>query len=576
MYNTEFTAFDLETLSADKLFTSDKGSFVRLVGLGEHVTTVDNIPDATFTGVPLVGHNNFFFDSIALARHHDIPLSRTVWDGRDLRVAAFQNDPPTSYQTTPGPGFKSYSLDALGERYLGVAKSVSGKALAKEFGGWDHIPVDDPRYVLYCGDDVQLTEALDKAIPLDPYEIREAKVCTITAVATLKGFRVDVDGLQKRADELAAKSAAGRTMLAEVYGFPTLNAKKEPAAAPQRSKLGKAAFETALEAGGFPIASWPRSKDGSLSLDKETMAFALSHAERKVPAAADVIRAVSEMNGVRNNAANVLRYTVGDRVHPAFLPFQATGRWSILEPGLTVLKKGVPDSERYFLLPDDDDEVLVSIDLDQIDIRCVAAHSQDHNLIDILNDPTRDIHQEVADLAMVGRHPAKSLDLGWLYGRTVGGLAKTPGITFENAVAVDASMRQQFGQVMQWQRHVRELGEAGVLLDNGFGRNLRVDPERAFTQAPGFVGQSTTRDLIAEGLLDLAKRAPEVIPMLRVIVHDEVVASVPRKHATEIATIIQSCMSREWAPVGKDRPVRISAGQGKPFVFGETWGSLYE
>jgi DNA polymerase I len=228
-----------------------------------------------------------------------------------------------------------------------------------------------------------------------------------------------------------------------------------------------------------------------------------------------------------------------------------------------------------FLLPDDEDHVLVSIDLDQIDIRCVAAHSQDHNLLDIMNDPSRDIHQEVADLARVTRPKAKTLDLGWLYGRTVNGLAKTEGMDLETARQVDASMRAQFVRVMQWQNEVRQLGENGILLDNGFGRHLRVDPDRAFTQAPAMIGQGTTRDLIAEGLIDLAHKAPDVVAMLRVIVHDEVVASVPRRHATEIATLIQSCMSRDWAPAGKSRPVRVTAGQGKPFTFGENWAQLY-
>jgi DNA polymerase-1 len=137
-------------------------------------------------------------------------------------------------------------------------------------------------------------------------------------------------------------------------------------------------------------------------------------------------------------------------------------------------------------------------------------------------------------------------------------------------------MRAEFSRVVGWQNEVRELGENGVLLDNGFGRKLRVDPERAYTQAPAMYGQSTTRDLIAEGLLTLAATAPEILPMLRVIVHDEVVLSVPRKDREEIARTVQSAMSRMWAPAGASIPVSITAGQGKPFVFGDRWGSLYQ
>ena len=563
----------------DRLFTSEPGTFIKLMGAGAMVYDASMIKDRS-NFAPLVGHNNFFFDSIALARHAAIPVEETIPGGRDLRVAAFQNDPPTSYQTQSGPGFKSYSLDALGERYCGINKSGDLKTLVKEFGSYEAIPNDDPRFVQYLRDDLSLTEAVDKAIPWDPYEEREARVCAITARATLEGFRVDLAGLQQRAEDLAAQSAAGRSMLAETYGFPSTNKQGKAAAAPQRTEAGKTAFEAALRDLSFPVDLWPRGKDGRLSLNKETMAFALAHAEGNYPLAADVIRAVSEMNGIRNNAANVLRYTVGDRVHPAYLPFQATGRWSILEPGLTVLKKGVEDSEREFLLPDEPgqygENVLVSIDLDQIDIRAAAAHSQDHNLIDLLNNPDRNIHQEIADMTGVAYGPAKTLDLGWLYGRGIAGMvANTKGVTMPAAQGLDLYMRTQFPGVLEWQRHVRELGEEGVLLNNGFGRNLRVDPERSYTQSPASVGQSTTRDLIAEGLLTLQRLSPDVIPMLRVIVHDEVVASIPKRWATEIAKLIQDCMSRQWAPAGKSRPVRITAGQGKPFKFGTTWGELY-
>lgn len=573
----QYTPLDLETGSADRLYSDPPNpAYVRLTGVGDTVYEGRGHLRPGFTpGAPYVTVNGNFFDFPALDRHCGIPVEQTIPFSRDLRMAAFQHDPPTTYQTKHGPGFKSYSLDALGERYLGVPKSTAGKELAAEYGGWDHIPASDPRYAAYCRDDLELTARLNDAIPYDPYEQREAWVCTVTARATLSGFRVDVPGLTDRAHDLQLRAETGRALLAERFGFPLTNQAGKDAAAPQRTKAGKAAFEAALSALGFPVGPWPRGKDGSLSLAKETMAHAAATAAERFPAALPVIEAVQDMNGVRNNAANVLRcVTTEGRVHPQFLPFQSTKRWSVLEPGLSVLKKGTEDSEREFLLPDEGD-VLVSVDLDQVDIRCVAAHSQDMNLIAILNDPSRDIHQEIADLARIPRAPAKTLDLGWLYGRTVNGLAQTPGITRELAQAVDDSMRSQFGRVLAWQREVRERGEAGLLLDNGFGGRLRVDPQRAFTQAPALMGQSTTRELVAEGMLDLARHAPEILPMIRMIVHDELVLSVPEKHAEEVARTVQSCMSRQWAPPGASRPVSITAGQGKPFKFGKTWGQLY-
>lgn len=568
-----FTSLDLETGSADRIYTSPPDpAYIRLTGVGRDIWRQPRGP--VVPQIPYVTVNGWFFDFPALDRHAGIPVEQTIPFSRDLRAAAFQHDPPTTYQTKSGPGFKSYSMDALGERYLSIPKSTAGKELAAEYGGWDHIDPNDPRYAQYCREDLELTRRLNEVIPYHPYEQREAWVATITARCTLNGFRVDVPGLTDRAHDLQARAEDGKALL-QGYGFPLLNGARKPAAAPQRTKEGKAAFEAALTGAGFDISRWPRGKDGSLSLSKETMAFAHEKALTSVPSAVPVIEAVQGMNGIRNNAVNVLRcVTAEGRVHPQFLPFQSSRRWSVLEPGLSVLKKGVPDSEREFLLPEEG-HVLVSIDADQIDIRGVAGHAQDHALIDLLNDPSRDIHTEISHRAGVPRKEGKTCDLGWMYGRTVNGLALTPGITRHGAQAVDDYMRGAFPRVVQWQREVRERGEAGLLLDNGFGGTLRVDPQRAFTQAPALMGQSTTREFIAECLLDLARTAPEVLPMLRMIVHDEIVLSVPRESAEEIARIVQRCMTRMWAPPGASRPVSITAGQGKPFVFGETWGALY-
>lgn len=570
-----FIPLDLETGDADDLYRkSPCPGYIRLIGIGGTAFACGN-GRTVATHQPYVTVNGNYFDFPALDRHCGIPVETTIPFSRDLRVAAFQHDPPTTYQTKRGPGFKNYSMAALAHRYLGEdPDKYVLKSLANEYGGYDRIPLDDPRYHAYLRDDLDITRRLNAAIPWDPYEEREAWVSAITARTTLNGFRVDVPGLTDRAHDLQLRAEDGRALL-ETFGFPSTLENGKEAKAPQRTKAGKAAFEQALTASGFPVDSWPRGADGSLSLSKETMAFAVEHAVTSVPSALPVIEAVQTMNGIRNNAANVLRCVSDGRVHAQFLPFQSTGRWSVQEPGLTVLKKGVPDSERYFLIADED-EVLGTIDLDQIDIRCAAAHAQDPALLALLNDSQRDIHTEISAMAKVDRKAGKTLDLGWLYGRTVNGLAATPGIARKDAQAVSDYMHTTFPGVVRWQHGVRERGELGLLLNNGFGRRLRVDPQRAFTQAPALIGQSATRDMIAEGLIDLARRAPEILPMLRVIVHDEVVFCAPRKDFEEVSRTVQECMSRQWAPEGASMPVSVTAGQGKPFVSGERWGQLYE
>lgn len=569
----QFTPLDIETGSADDLYRLPPDpSYVRLFGDDE--TAWKGGPTESFRLDPRgrVTVNGHLFDFPALDRHCGVPVEQTIPFSRDLRVAAFQHDPPTTYQTKSGPGFKSYSMEALGERYLQQPKSDLGKALAKEYGGWDHIPADDPRYAEYLRADLDLTRRLDEVIPYDPYEQREAWVATVTARMTLTGFRADVAGLEARVASLDARAAAGRQMLAERFGFPLTNKAGKEAAAPQRTKAGKEAFEAALTSFGVDTSNWPRGADGSLSLSKDVMEKAATWAQETGHPALPVIEAVQEMNGIRNSAANVLRHVTDGRAHYTFEPFQSTGRWS---NGLSVIKKGTGDSERAFLIAEEG-HLLGSVDLDQIDIRAVAAHSQDPALIALLNDPARDIHTEIAAMSGVERKYAKTLDLGWLYGRSAKGMAEnTPGVTMDAATRVDRYMTSQFPGVTKWTVGVRDRGGAGLLLDNGFGRHLRTDQHRAYTQAPALMGQSTTRDLIAEGLLDIARRAPEILPLLRATVHDELVFSAPKADFEEVARTVQSCMSRQWAPAGCSIPVNITAGQGKPFARGETWASLY-
>ena len=579
-----YTAFDIETGNADDLYQLPPNTreYVRLTGVGSRAhpgPPPASLPQWSGDWTPFVTVNGNLFDFPALDRHCSVPVESTIPFSRDLRVAAFQHDPPTTYQTSPGPGYRPYSMAALATRYLGEpeAKSDLLKQLAKRHGGYDRIPPDDPDYHAYLHQDLDVTARLNAAIPYHTYETREAYVQTVTARTTLNGFQVDVPALTARVAALREQAAAGRTLLAERYGFPLTNKAGEPASAPQRTDAGKEAFERALISLGVDVSSWPRGKKGPLQLGKEVLAT-VADALQGHPAL-PVVQAVQEMNGIRNSAANLLSHVNSHdgRAYYTFEPYQSTGRWSC---GLTVLKKGVADSERQYLTADGEEEdpdgdVLVSIDLDQIDMRAVAVHAQDPSLIALLNDPTRDIHTEISAMARVPRKQGKTFDLGWLYGRGARAMGEMAGADPQAAQAVVNYMATAFPLVRPWQDRVRDQGQAGVLLDNGFGRRLRVDPARAYTQAPAMMGQSTTRDVVAEGLIDLARTAPEMLPMLRVIVHDEVVASVPRRHAEECARILQAALSRQWAPAGASIPINITAGQGKPFEFAYRWNDLY-
>ena len=566
---------DLETWDAEDLHRHDAGAlgpYVRLVGAGptgDVFTGKAEVLERIKGSNTLVGHNLALFDLPALDVHESIRVEDTIPRAHDLRFVAFQEDPPTSSETKPGPGFKSYSLQSLLERKLGDNKSDLGKLLAKDYGSWGNIAFNDRRYHDYCQDDVEKSLALAEVLPLTDYDRREMKIAAITARATIEGFRLDMPALEQKIAEQAEQSAAGRTLLAERFGFPLMTKDgKTISKAPQRTAAGKMAFEAALKNLGGEVTYWPRGKDGTLSLAKEVLAERIEWAEEEGHPALAIMKAVQEMNGFRSNAANLYRRAVDGRIHQNFEPFQATGRWSA--GNLTTLKKSAEDSDRVFLLPDEG-HVLVSFDADQVDIRCVAAHSQDPGLLAIMQDPDRDIHSEISDLAF-GDHEyehrfhTKSCDLGWLYGRSVNGLANTPGLPEGAAERINEMMRREFNSVLDWQQEVRCAAENREIFTNGFGRNIRCDEGREYTQAPAFMGQSMTRDVVAEGLLTMKKNHPELIPMIRVIVHDEVVMSIPKDIVEDVKRLVISDMTQEI------KGVSFTWGSSPA---GETWAACY-
>jgi DNA polymerase-1 len=274
---------------------------------------------------------------------------------------------------------------------------------------------------------------------------------------------------------------------------------------------------------------------------------------------------VRSLNGVRTVYETVAAHLVDGRVHPMVNLRQATGRWSVTAPGLTVMgKRGGRHVEREVFLAEPG-HVIIAADLSQVDARAIAALSQDSHYL-ALFDPGKDAHVEIA--AMVWgdrsrREDAKVIGHGWNYGMGLDGLVRNAGVPYDTAFQFDQAMREQFPELVRWRTEVRQRARAGELLDNGFGRMMRPDPERAHTQGPALMGQGCARDLMMEGLLRLDR---STWPYLRAVVHDEVVLSVPEDIVDDVEHEVVRALGFEW------RNVAVVAGLvGR----GKSWGSIY-
>ncbi len=592
--------FDLETGDADDLYRTPGTEYVRIGATAAGDRPVVAYDGATAWNVTndllqtrnrggvITGHNVMAFDLPALVRSGDltmIDLHEMAADGQvfDTLLAARYLDPPMA-RDKGVDATRKYDLGTLAQTYgLGEKLTDVSKPLGKKYGGWAGIPIDlndpDPERAKDAADfreymiqDVELSrrlhavlmERLDGTVP--EYLVREHRVAALAAQISINGILVDQLLLNERITEIQQRKAEAMGVLAGTYGVPTTNEKGKPYASPLASKGGKEAIAAALLAAGVSEkALWRTEKTKELQVSAEHMLH-LGREYHDLPAVLEIVKNVYRIVSARSVYQTAADHLCPDgRVHPKIGFEQSTGRWSVTRPGLTVFgKRAGKHVERAIFLPDPG-QVMISVDLSQIDMRAVAGLSQDQAYIRMLHQD--DPHTELA-VALFGdrkfREQAKAIGHGWNYGESLKRISEENEIDPALVRRFDQSMRDRFPRLVEWRDEVRAIGESGALLDNGFGRKMRPDPQRSHTQSPALLGQGCARDLMAQGLLRLPG---ELLPMLRAQIHDEVVLSVPEKDVEEIGRTVVQALTFEW------RGVPILSDVSRP---GTTWAGCYE
>lgn len=607
--------FDIETASADRLYLGGHpGPFVRLCGAaGDAAVGVTPDPAALLDflsrATVIVGHNVFRFDLPALARHcgadYDALAAKTI----DTAVLARLADPPSAKGMRAG----HYSLDAVAQRYGVAGKTDDLRALALEFApltnlvtgeklteaqraalGYALIPAGDPRYADYLRGDVRASRAVYGALSgsLDDYARREMRIAAVQNRMSLNGWRVDEDLLAQRTAAEEERRQQALKVLGAEYGIPLTKTvargrgaaktfTEEPVPSPLATAQGRKALVSAFQAAGAP--HYPRTATGALATSSDALGEGfyfvgkgaamkkfpgMRRAYGHLPGVRRICELVTEVTGATAKYAEISKFVVNGRVHGGIGEDQASGRWAMTRPSITNLgKRGGKVVQRAVFLPDEG-EVLIAADFAQVDMRALAALSQDPAYMDLFQ-PGRDAHAEIA-FQVFGdagrREDAKPIGHGWNYLRGDRAISESTGIPLADVQRFSSGMIERFPRLCAWRAEVQALGEAGHLLDNGFGRKMRCDPARAYTQAPALMGQGCARDIMCEGLLRMAERLPEITAMMRAVVHDEVVLSVPVDRVAEVTEVLREAMTFEF------RGVPILADVSAP---GTDWSKCY-
>lgn len=549
----------------------------------------------------IVGHNYIPYDLTSLYGKDslfplELALQRKVLD--TMVWYPLRNRVPINYERRDGTKATTYqngkqkpelvqrflSLDNLTFQHDLPGKLGSLKGLAKKYDpektpdkelDFGLIPTDDPDYREYARQDIVAGRALacwlmDQG-PITHYDWREMLVVSINTQISKNGFRVDTHKAQSRVDNLLSQREETMSWLVEKFDFPTEG--KSPWASSKGKEVIVAAF---AEFGVTPeTRDWPRTPKGALKLGGDELIELAEGTE-----AEDFALALAGLKGARPLAQKALDSLWPDgKVHPEITALQRSGRFSMTEPSLPTWtakcktcgkavcehpENGAREKEYFVASPGCK---LVEFDFSNADQRIVAALSGDQNYATRF-EPGVDGH-EVSGRLMFGnevyesdpvkhRTIAKALSHAFAYNAGTKTLARTSKLPdSDDPEQTPLALAQKFVNAMnsaypknaRWRKESYRAGESGWIT-NDWGRRMPVDIDRAYTQAPGLLGQSGTREILVQGLIAIAVDRIGVLRWLVATVHDALVWDIPEAEIGWAVPWIKSKMETTFFPKG--------------------------
>jgi len=267
----------------------------------------------------------------------------------------------------------------------------------------------------------------------------------------------------------------------------------------------------------------------------------------------------------------------GGRIHPMINTLGArTARWSVSAPPLQQL----PSSEwriRRCIIADNPGDVIVASDFAQVELRVLAALAGASRVVERIN-AGEDLHSLVTRMvfpetaAMTDaelkndkrRKLCKTISLGKAYAGGINTLARQTGLPVQQVKTAVQAYDRAIPEFGRWSKRLtREAYSNNMTITTPSGRILRLNRDKAYT-AIAFMCQSSARDILGEALLNM--RDAGLLRYVIGVVHDEVIASAPRKDAEEVSREIGRCMTMPFFGVD------IASD---PEVYGPTWGHGY-
>lgn len=472
-----------------------------------------------------------------------------------------------------------HSMDWLAQQYLNYRpvsiESLIGKK-GKNQGNMRDVEVDE--VVAYAAEDADITlklkqefDPIIKSNGLDKllHEVENPLIRVLTDME-FEGVKIDTESLAEMSVLLDEESKEIEKRVYELAG------EKFNLSSPKQ--LGEILFvKLQLD----PKAK--KTKTGQYATGEEVLSKMAGEHE-----IADAILEYRQMVKLKSTYVDALPTMINPktgRVHTTYNQFvAATGRLSSINPNLQniPIRTARGREIRKAFVPRDENHVLLAADYSQIELRIMAAFSQDESMIEAFKNG-RDIHATTAakifqvpleDVTSDMRRKAKTANFGIIYGISAFGLSQRLSISRTEAKEIIDAYFKEFPAVKEYMDNAIEKARKNEYVETILGRrrylrdiNSRNQTMRGFAERNAINApiQGSAADMIKVAMIHVHEwmKKEKLKSKMILQVHDELVFDA---HKDEVELLRKEIPKLMANAVTIDVPLVVEVGIGSDWL----------
>ncbi|NOQ72375.1 MAG: DNA polymerase I [Crocinitomix sp.] len=543
--------FDTETTGIDAMTAEIVGmSFTFKTGTGYYVSCA---ADERATTVQAF---RAFFENEAIEKiAHNIKYDLKIIEKYDVQVLGPLFDTMIAHYLITPEG--KHGMDYLSELYLNYLPISIETLIGKKGKNQGNMADLEPAQITdYACEDSDITWQLKQIFQPEIekphlkalfYDM-EMPLARVLKDMEVEGINLDVPGLAAFSKELEVDLIRLEKEIKGLAGVEEFNLDSP-------KQLGEVLFDHMQI---DPKAK--KTKTGQYKTGEEVLSK-LEHKHEIIPLILNY-RSLKKLKSTYVDSLPLLVNETTGRIHTSYWQtVAATGRLSSLNPNLQNIPIRTEKGReiRKAFLARDENHTLLAADYSQIELRIIAALSQDENMIKAFKDGL-DIHAATAakvfhvdnieDVTRDQRSSAKAVNFGIIYGQSAFGLSQNLGISRKEAKGLIDSYFEQYTKmksfmsdqvdfardhgyvetIMKRRRYLKDIQSANAI--------VRAFAERNAVNAPI---QGSAADVIKIAMINIHKvmKKEQVQSKMLLQVHDELVFDILKGEEKQMEEIVK-------------------------------------